>query len=37
MPGDWYRMERMLRSGVRIGHLPEVTCRYFPSADWAPD
>ena len=28
--GDWYRMERMLRSGVRIGHLPEVTCRYSP-------
>jgi len=37
VPGDWYRMERMLRSGVRIGHLPEVTCRYYPSADWAPD
>jgi hypothetical protein len=34
-PGDWFRMERMLRAGVRIGHLPEVTCSYFPSSLWA--
>lgn len=36
LPGDWFRMERMLRAGVRIGHLPRVTCEYFPSKLWGP-
>lgn len=34
LPGDWFRMYRMLRAGVRIAHLPEVTCDYFPSQAW---
>ena len=34
LPGDWFRMQRMLRAGVRIGHLPEVTCDYYPSKAW---
>jgi glycosyltransferase involved in cell wall biosynthesis len=34
LPGDWFRMYRMLRAGVRIAHLPEVTCDYFPSKAW---
>ena len=34
LPGDWFRMLRMLRAGVRIAHLPEVTCDYFPSTQW---
>jgi glycosyltransferase involved in cell wall biosynthesis len=34
VPGDWFRMHRMLRAGVRISHLPEVTCDYFPSKQW---
>jgi hypothetical protein len=34
LPGDWFRMERMLRAGVRIGHLQQVTCEYFPSKLW---
>jgi hypothetical protein len=34
LPGDWFRMQRMLRAGVRIGHLPEVTCDYYPSTLW---
>ena len=31
LPGDWFRAERMLRAGVRIGHLERVTCDYYPS------
>ena len=31
LPGDWFRCERMLRAGVRIGHLEQVTCDYYPS------
>lgn len=34
LPGDWFRMLRMLRAGVRMAHLPEVTCDYFPSQQW---
>jgi glycosyltransferase involved in cell wall biosynthesis len=34
LPGDWFRMYRMLRAGVRIAHLPEVTCDYYPSKEW---
>jgi glycosyltransferase involved in cell wall biosynthesis len=34
LPGDWFRMYRMLRAGVRIAHLPEVTCDYYPSKAW---
>ena len=34
LPGDWFRMLRMLRAGVRIAHLSEVTCDYFPSQQW---
>jgi glycosyltransferase involved in cell wall biosynthesis len=32
--GDWFRVQRMLRAGVRIGHLHEVTCDYYPSFLW---
>jgi hypothetical protein len=36
LPGDWFRMYRMLRAGVRIAHLDAVTCDYFPSTQWGP-
>jgi len=32
--GDWFRVQRMLRAGVRIGHLDAVTCDYYPSFLW---
>jgi glycosyltransferase involved in cell wall biosynthesis len=32
--GDWFRAQRMLRAGVRIGHLEQVTCDYYPSFLW---
>ena len=32
--GDWFRLQRMLRAGVRIGHLEQVTCDYYPSFLW---
>jgi glycosyltransferase involved in cell wall biosynthesis len=32
--GDWFRVQRMLRAGVRIGHLERVTCDYYPSFLW---
>ena len=34
LPGDWFRAERMLRAGVRIGHLERVTYDYYPSLAW---
>jgi hypothetical protein len=30
-PSDWSMLRRMLRAGVRIGFIDEVTCDYFPS------
>jgi hypothetical protein len=36
LPGDWWRLERMLRAGVRIGHLERVTADYYPSTLWPP-
>lgn len=30
-PSDWSLVRRMLRAGVRVGFLDEVTCDYFPS------
>jgi glycosyltransferase involved in cell wall biosynthesis len=30
-PSDWSLMRRMLRAGVRIGFLDEITCDYYPS------
>lgn len=36
-PGDWFRALRMLRTGVRIGHLEQVTCDYYPSLSWGAD
>jgi glycosyltransferase involved in cell wall biosynthesis len=33
--GDWFRGERMLRAGVRIGLLDEVTYEYYPSSLWS--
>jgi hypothetical protein len=35
MPGDFFRAERMMRSGVRFAHLPEITCDYYPGREWA--
>lgn len=35
LPGDWFRVHRMLRAGVRIGHLEQVTCDIYPSRLWA--
>jgi hypothetical protein len=34
VPGDWFRAERMLRAGVRIGRLDRVTGDYYPSRAW---
>ena len=34
LPGDWFRVQRMLRAGVRIGRLDRVTCDYYPSNLW---
>jgi hypothetical protein len=31
MPGDWYLLERMLRTGVRFAFLDDVIADYFPS------
>lgn len=36
VPGDWHRVERMLRVGVRFAHRPGVVHDYYPSALWAP-
>jgi hypothetical protein len=37
VPGDWYRGERMVRAGVRIGFVDSVTYDYYPSSLWASD
>jgi hypothetical protein len=34
VPGDWFRGERMVRAGVRIGFIDDVTYEYFPSSLW---
>ena len=34
VPGDWFRGERMVRAGVRIGLLDRVTYEYYPSSLW---
>ncbi len=34
LPGDWFRGERMLRAGVRIELIDDVTYDYFPSSLW---
>jgi hypothetical protein len=34
VPGDWFRGERMVRAGVRIGFVDDVTYEYFPSSLW---
>jgi hypothetical protein len=36
LPGDWFRMERMLRAGVRFGHLEQVLGDYYPAQAWRP-
>jgi glycosyl transferase family 2 len=37
VPGDWFRGERMVRAGVRIGFVDWVTYDYYPSSLWAPE
>ena len=32
--GDFFRVERMVRAGVRFGMLPEVVYDHFPSLLW---
>jgi Glycosyl transferase family 2 len=34
VPGDWFRGERMVRAGVRIGFVADVTYEYYPSSLW---
>jgi hypothetical protein len=34
LPGDFFRADRMARTGVRFAHLPEVTCDYYPGQEW---
>ena len=36
-PGDFFRLERMVRAGVRFGMLDQVVYDYYPSRLWAPD
>lgn len=36
LPGDWFRLQRMLRAGVRIAHLERVTADYYPATLWQP-
>jgi Glycosyltransferase like family 2 len=33
-PGDFFRLERMLRAGVRFGMLDEIVYDYYPSRLW---
>jgi Glycosyl transferase family 2 len=35
LPGDWYRLERMVRAGVRFAYLPQPVLDYYPSQLWA--
>ena len=37
VPGDWFRGERMVRAGVRIGLVDWVTYDYYPSSLWGSD
>ena len=37
VPGDWFRGERMVRAGVRIGFVDWVTYDYYPSSLWGAD
>jgi hypothetical protein len=37
VPGDWFRGERMVRAGVRIGFVDWVTYEYYPSSLWGSD
>ena len=34
VPGDWFRGERMLRAGVRIELVDQITYEYYPSTLW---
>ena len=34
VPGDWFRGERMVRAGVRVGFVDDVTYEYYPSSLW---
>jgi hypothetical protein len=34
VPGGWFRGERMVRAGVRIGLVDDVTYEYYPSGLW---
>jgi hypothetical protein len=33
-PGDYFRLERMVRAGVRFGMLDEIVYDYYPSSLW---
>ena len=35
VPGDWFRVERMLRAGVRFAHLDGVVFDYYPTSLWS--
>lgn len=37
LPGDWYRTERMLRTGVRFAWVQKTMFDYYPSMTWDPD
>src|SRR5439155_524899 len=34
IPGDFFRLERMVRAGVRFGMLERITYDYYPSSLW---
>ena len=37
VPGDWDRALRMLRAGVRFGHVDAIVCDYYPTTLWGRD
>jgi hypothetical protein len=37
LPGDWSRIRRMMRMGVRMGMIDDVVVRYYPNREWADE
>ena len=33
-PNDWFRVETMMRAGVRIGMVDDILCDYYPARSW---
>jgi hypothetical protein len=35
VPGDWSRIRRMMRIGVRMGMIDDVVVHYYPNQEWS--